>query len=226
MAERHGRLPAQIALAWVLRQPGVVAIPKSADPAHLRHNAGAAEIVLEEAGAQAEQQADAPVIITAGGGWHPGVIGIVAGLLRERLGRPAIVIARGADGWGKGSGRSMAGVDLGAAVLAAKDSGLLVAGGLFAFYWFDGQWPTFVRVLSVLVGLIAAGAVFMTTAKGAQTREFFAETRFELRKVVWPTRQEAMRMTWVVIIAVIIIALVLAGFDTVIQWLLRLFLGH
>ena len=38
-----------IALAWVLRQPGVVAIPKSADPAHLRHNAGAAEIVLEEA---------------------------------------------------------------------------------------------------------------------------------------------------------------------------------
>nr|WP_255683277.1 preprotein translocase subunit SecE [Luteimonas sp. MHLX1A] len=66
----------------------------------------------------------------------------------------------------------------------------------------------------------------MSTAKGAQTREFFAETRFELRKVVWPTRQEAMRMTWVVIIAVIIIALVLAGFDTVIQWLLRLFLGH
>ena len=49
VAERHGRLPAQIALAWVLRQPGVVAIPKSADPAHLRHNAGAAEIVLEEA---------------------------------------------------------------------------------------------------------------------------------------------------------------------------------
>ena len=49
VAERHGRLPAQIALAWVRRQPGVVAIPKSADPAHLRHNAGAAEIVLEEA---------------------------------------------------------------------------------------------------------------------------------------------------------------------------------
>ena len=49
VAERHGRLPAQIALAWVLRQPGVVAIPKSADPAHLRHNAGAAEIALDEA---------------------------------------------------------------------------------------------------------------------------------------------------------------------------------
>ena len=104
---------------------------------------------------------------------------------------------------------------------------LLVVAGLFAFYWFSGQWPAFARILAVVAGVAAGAAVFMmSTAKGAQTREFFAETRFELRKVVWPTRQEAMRMTWVVIIAVIIIALVLAGFDTVIQWLLRLFLGH
>lgn len=104
---------------------------------------------------------------------------------------------------------------------------LLVVAGLFAFYWFAGQWPMFARILAVVAGVAAGAAVFMvSTAKGAQTREFFAETRFELRKVVWPTRQEAMRMTWVVIIAVIIIALVLAGFDTVIQWLLRLFLGH
>ena len=104
---------------------------------------------------------------------------------------------------------------------------LLVVAGLFAFYWFAGHWPGFARILAVVAGVAAGAAVFMmSTAKGAQTREFFAETRFELRKVVWPTRQEAMRMTWVVIIAVIIIALVLAGFDTVIQWLLRLFLGH
>ena len=58
-----------------------------------------------------------------------GVIGIVAGRLKERLGRPAIVIALDEDGTGKGSGRSISGVDLGAAVLAAKDSGLLIAGG-------------------------------------------------------------------------------------------------
>jgi single-stranded-DNA-specific exonuclease len=57
------------------------------------------------------------------------VIGIVAGRLKERFGRPAIVIAETEDGTGKGSGRSISGVDLGAAVLAAKDSGLLVAGG-------------------------------------------------------------------------------------------------
>ena len=57
------------------------------------------------------------------------LIGIVAGRLKERFGRPAIVIAETDDGTGKGSGRSISGVDLGAAVLAAKDSGLLIAGG-------------------------------------------------------------------------------------------------
>src|SRR3546814_20202697 len=62
-------------------------------------------------------------------GWHPGVIGIVAGRLKEKLHRPAIVIALDEDGVGKGSGRSIGGVDLGAAILAAKETGLLVAGG-------------------------------------------------------------------------------------------------
>ena len=85
--------------------------------------------VCEQAEAQAGDQADAPVITVMGGGWHPGVIGIVAGRLKERFGRPAIVIAECDDGTGKGSGRSIGGVDLGAAVLAAKDSGLLLAGG-------------------------------------------------------------------------------------------------
>ncbi len=85
--------------------------------------------VTEEAQALAAAQADAPVIIVAGVGWHPGVIGIVAGRLKERMGRPAIVIAITEDGTGKGSGRSIPGVDLGAAIIAARDAGLLVAGG-------------------------------------------------------------------------------------------------
>jgi len=61
-------------------------------------------------------------------GWHPGVIGIVAGRLRERYNRPACVVAL-ANGIGKGSGRSVRGVDLGAAVLAARQAGLLINGG-------------------------------------------------------------------------------------------------
>ena len=86
-------------------------------------------LVTEQAGEAAEAQANAPLILVSGRGWHPGVIGIVASRLKERFGRPAIVIAEEEDGTGKGSGRSIFGVDLGAAVLAAKDSGLLIAGG-------------------------------------------------------------------------------------------------
>jgi single-stranded-DNA-specific exonuclease len=86
-------------------------------------------VVTEQATAAADLQADAPLILVAGKGWHPGVIGIVASRLKERFGRPAIVVAEGEDGIGKGSGRSINGVDLGAAVLAAKDEGYLVGGG-------------------------------------------------------------------------------------------------
>ena len=85
--------------------------------------------VCEAAEALAATQPSRAVAMVAATGWHPGVIGIVAGRLKEKLHRPVIVIALGEDGMGKGSGRSIAGVDLGAAVLAAMDSGLLVAGG-------------------------------------------------------------------------------------------------
>jgi single-stranded-DNA-specific exonuclease len=86
-------------------------------------------LVSEQAEEQARGRAEDSVIVVSGAGWHPGVIGIVAGRLKERFRRPVIVIAVDEDGTGKGSGRSIGSVDLGAAVLAAKDSGLLVAGG-------------------------------------------------------------------------------------------------
>lgn len=69
-----------------------------------------------------------PVIVVAGEGWHPGVVGVVAGRLKEKYDRPAVVIGI-LDGVGKGSGRSIAGVDLGAAVAAARTDGVLAAGG-------------------------------------------------------------------------------------------------
>ena len=85
--------------------------------------------VSEAAHEAAIGQGNRAVAVVSGHGWHPGVIGIVAGRLKEKLGRPAIVIALDEHGVGKGSGRSIGGVDLGAAVLAANDMGLLVAGG-------------------------------------------------------------------------------------------------
>ncbi|PTD22965.1 single-stranded-DNA-specific exonuclease RecJ [Sphingomonas fennica] len=86
-------------------------------------------LVTEAAEVAAATQGNRAVALVSGAGWHPGVIGIVAGRLKEKLGRPAIVVAMDDAGIGKGSGRSISGVDLGAAVLAAKDMGLLVAGG-------------------------------------------------------------------------------------------------
>ncbi len=85
--------------------------------------------VTEAALARAAHDSNMAVAVIAGEGWHPGVIGIVASRLKDRLHRPTIVVALQDDGTGKGSGRSMPGVDLGAAVLAAKDAGLLIAGG-------------------------------------------------------------------------------------------------
>lgn len=84
--------------------------------------------VTDAALAAAATSENMPVAVVAGGGWHPGVIGIAASRLKDRLEKPAIVIGI-EDGVGKGSGRSVPGVDLGAAVLAAKDANLLSAGG-------------------------------------------------------------------------------------------------
>jgi single-stranded-DNA-specific exonuclease len=68
------------------------------------------------------------LVFVAGEGWHPGVIGIVASRLKERYNRPACVVAV-IDGVGKGSGRSVSGVALGPAVIAARQAGLLLNGG-------------------------------------------------------------------------------------------------
>ncbi|WP_314102505.1 preprotein translocase subunit SecE [uncultured Stenotrophomonas sp.] len=110
---------------------------------------------------------------------------------------------------------------------------LLALAGLFAWFWFgtpehaaQNAWSGPLRGLGVAVGLIAGLAVFMLTSKGRDTREFLSESRFELRKVVWPTRQEAIRMTWVVMVVVIILSLLLGGFDFVIQKAIQWFLGR
>lgn len=102
-----------------------------------RHNKERREIesaVLDRAMALAEAQdagADAagePVILVAERGWHPGVIGIVASRLRERFNRPACVLAIEGE-VAKGSGRSIPGAALGSAVIAARQAGILTAGG-------------------------------------------------------------------------------------------------
>ncbi len=78
--------------------------------------------------ASAQHAAGHAVLLVAASQWHPGVVGIVAGRLKEKFNRPACVAAL-ADGIARGSGRSVPGFDLGAAILAARDAGLLLSGG-------------------------------------------------------------------------------------------------
>lgn len=92
--------------------------------------------VLEEALAQVDAKLSAsranalpPLILAQARDWHPGVIGIVASRLKDKYDRPSMVLAFDARGEGKGSGRSIQGVDLGRAVTAALEAGLIVNGG-------------------------------------------------------------------------------------------------
>jgi len=88
--------------------------------------------ILSEALEMAQAQVEEPVIIVAMPNWHPGIIGIVAGRLKDRFRKPVVVIGIDQDSVpsvAKGSGRSISGVDLGGALAAAKAEGLLISGG-------------------------------------------------------------------------------------------------
>jgi len=83
------------------------------------------DLALEQAEARGFE---APLVWAAGEGWHPGVVGIVAARLKEATNRPAIVIGLDGDE-GKGSGRSVSGIDLGAVIQRAASEGVLIKGG-------------------------------------------------------------------------------------------------
>lgn len=121
--------------------------------------------VTADALTMAADAGDMPVVVVAGRGWHPGVVGIVAARVKERTGRPALVLAIGADGVAKGSGRSVEGVDLGAAVLAAKDRGLISEGGGHAMACGVTVPAGGVPALAAYLARQLAGAVKAATAE-------------------------------------------------------------
>ena len=95
---------------------------------HNRERQAIEKRIVEEALAAAATQANAPFILAAGEGWHPGVVGIVAGRLKERFGKPSFV-AGFEGGMGRGSARSVPGIDVGGAIRAAMLSGVIESGG-------------------------------------------------------------------------------------------------
>jgi len=113
------------------------------------------------------------------------------------------------------------GLDTVKLVLAA---GLLIA-GIYGFYYFAG-YSTPLRVLGLLaVGAIAA-AVALQTEVGRRLWQFTGDVRSEVRKVVWPTRQETLQTTLVVIVMVLVLGIVLWLFDTVLVTILRFLTGR
>ena len=95
---------------------------------HNRERREIEKLILEEAAVFAAGQDNAPFLLVSNDGWHPGVVGIVAGRLKERFSKPAFV-AGFEGGMGRGSARSIPGIDIGGMVRAAREAGLIEAGG-------------------------------------------------------------------------------------------------
>jgi preprotein translocase subunit SecE len=94
---------------------------------------------------------------------------------------------------------------------------VVMAGVVVAYYWFN-DLPTWQRLLILLGGVIVGGAIGFFTRAGQSLRTFLVESNFELRKVVWPTRQETMQTTLVIIVVVIILSLLLGLIDVFLKW--------
>ena len=115
----------------------------------------------------------------------------------------------------------------GAGLDIAKLAGaaLLLVGGLFAFYYF-AEWYVLLRVFLLLAIGGAAVAVAFQTQPGRQLWQFVSDARMEVRKVVWPTRQETIQTTLVVMAMVVVLGILLWLFDMILMGILRFLTGH
>ena len=94
---------------------------------------------------------------------------------------------------------------------------LVLLGAFVGYYWFNdlASWQ---RLLILLGGFVLGGAVGYFTRSGRSLREFFSESMFELRKVVWPTRQETIQTTLVIMVVVVILSILLGLVDLFFNW--------
>jgi preprotein translocase subunit SecE len=115
--------------------------------------------------------------------------------------------------------------DIGKLVLA----GLVLVAGIVSYSWFgnSSNIPSSVLLLGVLAALVISLAIASFTALGRRVRNYIAESQFEMRKVVWPTRDETLKTTGIIIVVVIILSLMLGLIDLILKsvildWLLKL----
>ncbi len=107
---------------------------------------------------------------------------------------------------------------------SSKDTAFLVValaallGGMFAFYFFEGQLNTFLRTLILLVAVAVTLAAAYQSTLGRSLWGYVLGSRVELRKVVWPTRQESIQTTVMIAVVVLVMALLLWGLDSLLLW--------
>ena len=101
----------------------------------------------------------------------------------------------------------------------------LILAGLIANHYYS-EVSILVRLLGWLVILAVAGFVASKTQKGQWVIDFVRDSRMELRKVVWPTREETMQTTIVVAVMVVVLALILWGLDGILVWLIGFLTGQ
>jgi preprotein translocase subunit SecE len=102
---------------------------------------------------------------------------------------------------------------------------ILILAGAVAGNYIYGEQSVLYRAIGVVVAIAIAGLVAMQTEKGRSAVSFAKESKTEIRKVVWPTRQEAVQTTGIVLVATLIMAVILWGLDSVLFWVVGLITG-
>lgn len=102
---------------------------------------------------------------------------------------------------------------------------LLLSIGIVSFYTLT-EYSLLLRVVSLLVIVGIVAVIAFSTTKGQKTKSFIHDTNIEVRKVVWPTRQETIQMTGIVIVMVIILALFIWAVDSLLWWIVQYLTGQ
>jgi preprotein translocase subunit SecE len=101
---------------------------------------------------------------------------------------------------------------------------LILVGAVVGNYVY-GEQSVLIRAIAVVFAIAIAGLIAMQTEKGRTAVEFAKESRTEVRKVVWPTRQEAVQTTGIVLVATLIMAFLLWGLDSLLFWVVGFITG-
>ncbi len=104
-------------------------------------------------------------------------------------------------------------------------AGLILAGGIYGFVFFEGQVMDLLRIVGLLAVIAVAIVVASRTQKGGEFFSYVREVDVERRKVVWPTRQETLQTTLIVLVITVIVGLILFAMDTLFGFAVRRLIG-